>query len=690
MGTSINIGGLASGVQWRDLVDQLTAAEKARSVTPIQTQITAAEKRRTAWNELSGLAQKLQDAGNALKLGTSFSNFAATASPSTQTNRTLISTTANAAAQPGSYRVEVVELARAEKLSGAVVASAAVALGLTGTFSVSGQTVTLAATDTLEGVRDKVNALNAGGTPTRVSASIISSAAGQKRLVLSADGVGSTGTGLTDGPQGVLRDLGFADSRSRSIPSSALAIAAALGVTSPPPSSIRIGDRTISVDLSVDSISTIVAKIRAAGGQAEVQRETVGGVPSFRMSVGGNVTASSDPNSAANLATLGFAPGGRSTVQQVIASGLAFQGPSNTPATSATLLTDLRAGGTSLGVNLGDTLTFTGQRGDGSVVTTSFVVGGADTLQTLLSTLNDPTTGFGAGARPAQASIDPDGRLRLSDSTGGDSRLRLSMTLAPASGGTPAPLLGSFATETVGRSRAMVAGTDAQVRVDGVLLTRPSNTVSDAIDGVTLNLLQAEAGTEVDLTVTRDLEAAVKGVKDFAKAYNDIVSFSAGQQLAGQPLQSNTSLRRMLGSFAQALRTEVPSAGDFNKGTLAGFTLTRSGSIDVNDTKLRSAIGSNLTGIQALFGTAGISNAMVVATTGATRSGDGTIPSAISNIAEQNGRLTRRLNDAQTRIDARRDALIQRFTAMELAMSRFQRQGNALNSSLLGLSGSSR
>ncbi len=694
MGTSIssasgtiNIGGLASGVQWRDLVDQLAAAETAQKVTPLRSQISDAEKRKTAWNSLSALVTKLQDTSNALKLGTAFTNFASSASPSSQTNRTLLSTTANASAQPGSYRVEVVDLARAEKLSGAVVSDSAVAMGLAGTFSVAGQTVTIAATDTLDGIRDKINALNTGGTPTKVSASVITSAVGQKRLVISSDAAGSTGTALTDGLNGVLRDLGFMDTRSRAVPSSGLAVAAALGITMPPPSSIRVGNTTINIDLSVDSLSIIVAKIRAAGGQAEVQKETVSGVPSYRISVGGNVTATNDPNSASNIAAMGFAAGAQSSVQQVMASGLAFQDATNNIADDTTRLTDLRSGGLSLGVAVGDTLTFSGMRGDGTTVSTSFVVGGADTLQTLLSKLNDTTSGFGSGARPAQASIDPDGKLRLNDSVGGDSRLRLAMTLSPAAGGAPTSLLGSFAAETVGRSRAMVKGSDAQVRVDGVLMTRASNTISDALQGVTLNLLQSEPGSEVDLTVTRDMEAAVKSLKDFATAFNDIVTFSAGQQLSGQPLQSSTTLRRMLNSFTQSLRTEVTSAGNYSRGTLAGLTLNRSGTVDVNDTTLRTALGANLTGIQALFGTGGIGNAMVTATTAASRAVDGTITSAIFTITESNSRLTKRITDAQARVDARRTALITRFTSMELAISRLQQQGTNLSSAVSGLNG---
>lgn len=690
MGTSINIGGLASGVQWRDLVDQLAAADKARTVTPLQTQITGADARKKAWSELSGLVTKLQDSGNALKLGAAFTNFAATASPSSQTNRALLTSSATAGARPGSYRVEVVDLARAEKRSGAVVSDSTTALGLTGTFAVAGQNVTLAATDTLDGVRDKVNALNTGGTPTKVSASILSSATGQKRLVLSADSAGSVGTGLTDGPEGVLRDLGFLDTKSRAVPSASLSVAAALGVSMPPPSSITIGTTTINIDLSVDSLSIIVSRIRAAGEQAEIQTEIVSGVPSYRLSVGRKVTATADPDSAATIAALGLAAGGPSSVQQVVASGLAFQNSSNAVAVPTTLLTDLRAASVRLGVNVGDTLTFSGLRGDGTAVSTSFVVGGADTLQTLMSKLNDGTDGFGGGARPAQTSLGADGKLRLNDGTGGDSRLRLAMTVSPAGGGAATARLGAFVTETAGRAREMVRGSDAQVRVDGVLMTRASNTISDALDGVTLNLLQAEVGSEIELTVTRDLEAAVKGVKDFAKAFNDIVTFAGGQQIAGQPLQSSTTLRRLLGSFTQSLRTEVPAAGDFSRGTLAGFTLTRSGTVEVNDTILRSSLGANLTGIQALFGSAGIGNAMVSAATAASRSVDGTITSAIALINDSNSRLAKRVTDSQARVDERRENMIARFTKMELAMNRLQQQGSSLTSAMSGITGSSR
>ena len=62
------------------------------------------------------------------------------------------------------------------------------------------------------------------------------------------------------------------------------AIAAALGIAvSPPPASIRVGNQVITVDLSTDSISSIVAKINAAGGQASTEAIPYGDETRFRL-----------------------------------------------------------------------------------------------------------------------------------------------------------------------------------------------------------------------------------------------------------------------------------------------------------------------------------------------------------------------------------------------------------------------
>jgi flagellar hook-associated protein 2 len=105
--------------------------------------------------------------------------------------------------------VEVVSLARAQKLAGTAVADPAVALNMTGTFSLNGVTVSVVATDTLNDVRDKINAGNTGLTPSKVSASILTVAPGDNRLVLTSDTAGAAGITHADTTGSVLAGLGL-------------------------------------------------------------------------------------------------------------------------------------------------------------------------------------------------------------------------------------------------------------------------------------------------------------------------------------------------------------------------------------------------------------------------------------------------------------------------------------------------
>ena len=684
MGASVGVGGIVSGVQWRELVDALVAQDRARMVTPLQERVSLATKRKTAWTEFDGLVRKLQDAAKALQTGSAFKAYSASVSP-TASGRTLFTATAGETAVPGAYRAEVLSLARAEKLSGNVVADPSVALGLAGTFQVNGQQVSVAVGDSLNDVRDKIGAVNSGASATGVSASVLTSSTGRNRLVLSADAAGSTGVPLTDGPEGVLKSLGFLDMQSRTVSSATQAVAATLGVSVPAPSTIKIGGQTIAVDLTIDSLTSIAAKIRAASGQADVVAETNGGATTYRLRVGANVTASADPNSADTLTALGIMEGGRTAVRQVLASSASYTGAGGGVATGSTLLTDVGLGGVSAGLSAGSAINIAGVRGDGTSVSIGFTVQAGDTMDTLLARINDPVTGFGGGSRPASASIGPDGKLRFEDGTGGDSRLALSIGVVSSSGGASTAALGSFATETVGRSRELVDGSDAQMRIDGVLITRNSNTIGDALSGVSINLQQAEAGTVVDLTVSRDTSASMQKTKDFVKAYNDVLSFFNGQQLNGQPLANETTLRRVLSSFTEALRTEVVGAGSYSRGTLVGMTLDRNGRLELNESTFSTAMATNLSAVQSLFGSSGIGAAMVTATTVATRSGDGTIVSQQDSLDATSGRLSRRITVMEQRVQERREALIARFSSMEQALSRLQSQGNALSASILGL-----
>ena len=185
-----SFSGLASGSQWRDIVDQLVQAERSRTVAPLEKQIEARKSQREAWAKFKLLAEKLNNAARALRAG-GIGGFNATAPASSLTSRTLFTATASSTATPGSYKVEVLQLAKSTKLSGDVYSNSKSALGLTGDFAVNGKSISITATDTLELIRNKINAANTGLTPSGVSATIISDGASGGRLVLSSATAGA-------------------------------------------------------------------------------------------------------------------------------------------------------------------------------------------------------------------------------------------------------------------------------------------------------------------------------------------------------------------------------------------------------------------------------------------------------------------------------------------------------------------
>ena len=141
--------GIASGVQWRDMIDQIMQLDKTQQLDPVTAQQTAANKRADAWSQFMTVLAKFRDAATALGKPSAFDVFSASATASPTTNRALVSATASADAMPGSYGVEVLSLARAEKLSGSVVQDASAALGVSGQFTLNGVAISVAASDSL-------------------------------------------------------------------------------------------------------------------------------------------------------------------------------------------------------------------------------------------------------------------------------------------------------------------------------------------------------------------------------------------------------------------------------------------------------------------------------------------------------------------------------------------------------------
>jgi flagellar hook-associated protein 2 len=152
----------------------------------------------------------------------------------------------------------------------------------------------------------------------------------------------------------------------------------------------------------------------------------------------------------------------------------------------------------------------------------------------------------------------------------------------------------------------VATGADAQLRIDGQLVTRGSNTVSDAIAGVTLNLLNAESGTSVNLSLVRDANAIVQKVQDFVAAYNAVKSFVATYSAAGGTFAHNGALRSMSAALTNALLGSVTGlAGTFTTAGVTGLQHDKNGTLALDVTKFAGYLTTNFAEVKKLYSLTG-------------------------------------------------------------------------------------
>ena len=149
----------------------------------------------------------------------------------------------------------------------------------------------------------------------------------------------------------------------------------------------------------------------------------------------------------------------------------------------------------------------------------------------------------------------------------------------------------SVSAEQAGMSRTVTAK-NAAFTVNGIDATSATNTVTDVVPGVTLNLLKTST-TPVEVTVSADKKAVRDKVEAFQQAYNkinallaDLTRYDPGTKKA-QPLQGDSTATGLQNAL-RGLLGRPNAAGTYF--TNMGLELQRDGSLGINTTKLDAAL----------------------------------------------------------------------------------------------------
>jgi flagellar hook-associated protein 2 len=285
---------------------------------------------------------------------------------------------------------------------------------------------------------------------------------------------------------------------------------------------------------------------------------------------------------------------------------------------------------------------------------TSIALSASDTLENIASKIN------GSGLR-VSASIFNDGSTDRLQVRGLDSGAANTIT---------------FSGTTLGLDLAAnkkQAAADASVTIDGFTVTRPTNQISGAIQGVTLALTQITT-SPVTVEVKSDPEGLKKKLTAVVDAYNAVIDnihtvagFGATKgsqkELVGDPL-----LRSITNRMSSSV-TQVIGSGTYSSLGSLGVQLGRDGKLTLDAAKLDKALSADPAAVAKVIGgtdsTSGAADVLRDVVTAFTQSGTGLIASRQETLNSRSKTLKQRIDNEEERLQRYADALRKQFSVMD-------------------------
>ncbi|GJL49454.1 flagellar filament capping protein FliD [Candidatus Nitrospira salsa] len=304
------------------------------------------------------------------------------------------------------------------------------------------------------------------------------------------------------------------------------------------------------------------------------------------------LTASSSSTATAGTHTL--------TVNQL---ATAHQVTSKSTTTVSSVEADIVSGGSG---------TFSFTVGGGAVQTVNL---GADaTLDELKNAINDLGAGVSAATLNTGTESTPAYRLVLTANDTGSSN-----AIAITADNTTLNTVGAGVD-------TLQAAQDSEVVLGGagndqVTLQRSSNTLSDIIAGVTVNLQGVDAANPVTIAVSQDTEAVKEGISSLVESYNDVVKFIDERTFFNEETQERgifvgeSIARNVLDKIRGAISGQVSGLSTITSAGQIGFqTQTADGTLVLDTDDLDARLADSFDEVRELFidnptnGTSGIAD----------------------------------------------------------------------------------
>jgi flagellar hook-associated protein 2 len=385
--------------------------------------------------------------------------------------------------------------------------------------------------------------------------------------------------------------------------------------------------------------------------------------------------------------------------------------------TAVNNLTDFTGGLNAQQVNSSDSTILSGTAGSSAQAATHSIV--VKSLATTASYYTNPTTlpasssaalatggsfTISAGASSASITIDAtNNTLTGLASAINNSAVGTAVTasviqdasgarLAIVSNASGAP--GDFTVTDTGNSTGLnftkpVTGANASLTVDNIPISSATNTVTGAIQGVTLNLAAANPNETVTLNVSPDTAQATSAVNQFVTAYNKVVGDINAQYAVDS--SGNTGVLASDSTLAliqDQLYTAVNATGGGNIANLGsiGLNLQNDGTIQVDAPTLANALSANFSGVQSFFqsATSGVGAALSAGLTNISDPTQGSISLDVQGIAQQKSDLAGQITEIQTNLNQEQQNLVTKYSQVNVILQQLPILQQQISSQLSG------
>ncbi|MCM3511873.1 MULTISPECIES: flagellar filament capping protein FliD [Carnobacterium] len=155
-------------------------------------------------------------------------------------------------------------------------------------------------------------------------------------------------------------------------------------------------------------------------------------------------------------------------------------------------------------------------------------------------------------------------------------------------------------------------GQSAELTIDGIKVTRDTNSITDAVEGLTFDLKGVtEASKPVSIGIKEDTDTTVKAFQSFVDQYNSTLTFIGDQLDVGDPSAENNKTGALVGdsslirlqSSLRSLMTGSANTGNaaYNNLESVGFSVDRFGKATLDTEKLKTALADDPTAVKKIL-----------------------------------------------------------------------------------------